>query len=160
MAGKTDILNLCDERRKEGTSHKRAAGAKKYRAINQEIQKQSSQKKRQVLDQDAINTTEQIFNLRILCERYLQYQQDLSHAFTDLIYLKRRLTEFVIKPFGLLLDFRLYNINANLIHRVIENLYNMATSAVYLNGGIGDWFTTTVGVRQGRLLSPSFWRRL
>ena len=48
------------------------------------------------------STTEQIFNLRILCERYLQHQQDLYQAFTDLIYLKGRLTEFVIKPFGLL----------------------------------------------------------
>ena len=41
---------------------------------------------------------------------------------------------------------RLYNINANLI-QVIENLYNKASSAVYLNGGIGDWLRTTVGVR-------------
>ena len=49
---------------------------------------------------------------------------------------------------------RLYNINANLI-QVIENLYNKATSAVYLNGDIGDWFRTTVGVRQGCLLSPT-----
>ena len=37
----------------------------------------------------------------------------------------------------------------------IENLYNKATSAVYLNGGIGDWFRTTVGVRQCCLLSPT-----
>ena len=29
------------------------------------------------------STTEQIFNLRILCERYLQHQQDLYHVFTD-----------------------------------------------------------------------------
>ena len=49
---------------------------------------------------------------------------------------------------------RFYNINANLIE-FIENLYNNATSAVYLSGGIGDWFRTTVGVRQGCLLSPN-----
>ena len=49
---------------------------------------------------------------------------------------------------------RLYSINANLI-QVIENLYNKATSAVYLNGDIGDRFRTTVGVRQGCLLSPT-----
>ena len=47
---------------------------------------------------------------------------------------------------------RLYNINVNLI-QVIENLYNKAASADYLNGDIGDWFRTTVGVRQGCLLS-------
>ena len=49
---------------------------------------------------------------------------------------------------------RLYNINANLI-QVIQNLYNKATIAVYLNGVIGDWLRTTVGVRQGCLLSQS-----
>ena len=29
------------------------------------------------------STTEQIFSLRILCERYLQHQQDLFHVFVD-----------------------------------------------------------------------------
>lgn len=49
---------------------------------------------------------------------------------------------------------RLYNINANLT-RVIERLYAKATSAVYFNNSIGDWFRTTGGVRQGCLLSPT-----
>ena len=46
-----------------------------------------------------------------------------------------------------------YNISANLI-RVIKNPYDEATSAVLFNSSIGDWFRTTVGVRQGCLLSP------
>ena len=29
------------------------------------------------------STTENIFNLRILCEKYLQHQQQLYHAFVD-----------------------------------------------------------------------------
>ena len=29
------------------------------------------------------STTEQIFDLRILCEKYLQHQQDLCHVFLD-----------------------------------------------------------------------------
>ena len=29
------------------------------------------------------STTEQIFNLRILCEKYLQHRQDLYHIFID-----------------------------------------------------------------------------
>ncbi|GFS14497.1 endonuclease-reverse transcriptase [Elysia marginata] len=49
---------------------------------------------------------------------------------------------------------RKYNINRNLI-TVIENLYNKATSAVFCNNNIGDWFRTTVVVRQGCLLSPT-----
>ena len=47
-----------------------------------------------------------------------------------------------------------YNISTNLI-QVIKNLHNKATSAILLNGSIGDWFRTTVGVRQGRLFSPT-----
>ena len=46
-----------------------------------------------------------------------------------------------------------YNISTNLI-RVIRNLYDKATSAVLFNSSIGDWFRTTVGVRQECLLSP------
>ena len=37
----------------------------------------------------------------------------------------------------------------------IEQLYDKATSAVQMNGSIGEWFRTTVGVRQGCLLSPT-----
>ena len=47
-----------------------------------------------------------------------------------------------------------YSISTNLI-QVIKNLYNKATSAVLFNSSIGDWFRTTVRVRQECLLSPS-----
>ena len=47
-----------------------------------------------------------------------------------------------------------YNISANFI-QVIKNFYDKATSAVLFNSHIGDWFRTTVGVRQGCLLSPT-----
>ena len=49
---------------------------------------------------------------------------------------------------------RKYNINANLV-RAIEHLYDNAISAVHMNGSAGRWFRTTVGVRQGCLLSPT-----
>ena len=95
------------------------------------------------------STTKQIFNLRILCERYLQHQQHLYHVFIDF---KKGFDRVWHK--ALWSTMRLYNFNVNLIH-VIENLYNKTNSAVYLNGDIGDWFRTTVGVRQGCLLSQS-----
>ena len=47
-----------------------------------------------------------------------------------------------------------YNISANLI-RVILNVHGKATSAVLFNSSIGNWFRTTVGVRQGCLLSST-----
>ena len=49
---------------------------------------------------------------------------------------------------------KMYNISAKLI-RIIKNLYDKATSAVLINSSIGNWFRTTVGVRQGCLLSPT-----
>ena len=49
---------------------------------------------------------------------------------------------------------RKYNIRANLL-RTIAQLYDNATSAVQMNRSIGEWFRTTVGVRQGCLLSST-----
>ena len=47
-----------------------------------------------------------------------------------------------------------YNISANLVH-TIEQLYDKVTVAVQMNGSRGEWFRTTVGVRQRCLLSPT-----
>ena len=49
---------------------------------------------------------------------------------------------------------RKYNISTSLV-RTIEQLYDKATGAVQMNGSIGEWFRTTVGVRQGCSLSPT-----
>ena len=47
-----------------------------------------------------------------------------------------------------------YSISTDLT-RVIKNFYDKASSAVFCNSSIGDWFRTTVGVRQGCLFSPT-----
>ena len=49
---------------------------------------------------------------------------------------------------------RKYNISANLV-RTIEQLYDKASSAVQMNGSIGEWLGTTVGLSLGCLLSPT-----
>ena len=97
----------------------------------------------------ARSTIEQIFNLRIIYEKYLQHQQDLYHVFID--FKKAFDREW---PAALWTILRQYNIGNNLIH-VIQRLYQRATSAVFINGNIGEWFHTTVGVRQGCILSPT-----
>ena len=80
------------------------------------------------------STTEQIFNLRILCKKYLQHQQDLYHVFIDFK-----------KPFdrvwhaALWTTMKRYNISTNLI-QVIKNLYDKATSAVLFNSSLEDRF--------------------
>ncbi|PIK42080.1 endonuclease-reverse transcriptase [Apostichopus japonicus] len=47
-----------------------------------------------------------------------------------------------------------YNMGQKLI-QTIKQLYTKASSAVLLQGVVGDWFHTSVGVRQGCLLSPT-----
>ena len=49
---------------------------------------------------------------------------------------------------------RKYNIDANLI-RTIEQLLAKATNAFQMSKSTGEWFRTTVGIRQGCLLSPT-----
>ena len=44
--------------------------------------------------------------------------------------------------------------------RVNKNFYDKATRAVLFDSGIGDGFRTTVGVRQGCLLSPTLFNML
>ena len=86
--------------------------------------------------------TAQIFNLRIQCEKYLQHQQDLYHVFIDFKKASDR-----VWYTALWATMKKYNISTNLI-RVNKNLYDKATSAVLLNSSVGDWFRTTVGIRQ------------
>ena len=103
-------------------------------------------------------TAEQIFNLRILCEKYLQHQQDLYHVFIDFKKAFDRVWHAALWA-----TMRHFNINANLV-RMIQNLYDKATSAVYLNNSIGDWIRTTVGVSKAVCSPPpsstSYWREL
>ena len=95
------------------------------------------------------STTEQIFDLWILCEKYLQHQQDLYHVFLDCKKACNRVWHAALWA-----TMKKYNISTSFI-RVIKNLSDKATSAVLFNSSIGDWSQTTVWVRQGCLLSPT-----
>ena len=95
------------------------------------------------------STTEQIFNLKILGEKCRQHQQNLCHVFIDF---KKAFDR--VGHEALWATMRKYNINASII-RAIENLYDKVQSAVLFNGSTEEWFRTTVGVRQGCLLSPT-----
>ena len=61
------------------------------------------------------STTEQIFNLRILCEKYLQHLQDLYHLFIDFKKAFNRVWHEALWA-----TMKKYNISTNLI-RVIKN---------------------------------------
>ena len=71
------------------------------------------------------STTEQIFNLQIPCEKYLQQQQDLYHIFIDFKKAFDRVWHAPMKK---------HNISNNLI-LVIKNFYDKTTSAVLFSRG-------------------------
>ena len=81
--------------------------------------------------------------------RNISSTKDLYHVFIDFKKAFERVWHAALWA-----TMKNYNISTNLI-RVTKNLYNEATKAVLFNSSIGDWFRTTVGVRQGCLLSPT-----
>ena len=95
------------------------------------------------------STVEQIFNCRILMEKHIQHQKDLCHNFIDFKKAFDRVWHN-----GLWHVLRGFNIQKDLID-TIKALYDHASSAVLLNQQVGEAFKTTVGVRQGCLLSPT-----
>ena len=94
------------------------------------------------------STVEQIFTCRILMEKHLQHQRDLFHNFIDF----KKAFDRVWHD-GLWQVLRKFGIEEGII-QTIQALYKTASSAVLLNNQIGEYFKTTVGVRQGCLLSP------
>ena len=57
------------------------------------------------------------------------------------------MTDYGIQPYGA----HMYSIGVNLIH-TIEQLYDKATSAVQMNGSMGEWFRKK---RQSKARQPS-----
>ena len=70
------------------------------------------------------STTEHIFNLRLICEKYLQHQQHLYHVFVDFKKAFDRVWHAALWA-----TMEMYNININLI-RSIKSLYDKASSEV------------------------------
>ena len=94
------------------------------------------------------STAEQIFNLRVLTEKYLEHNTDLYHNFIDF----RKAFDRVWQE-GLWAVMRDFSFEDDMVE-LIEGLYKEACSAVIHKEAIGRFFKTTVGVRQGCPLSP------
>ena len=93
------------------------------------------------------STTEQIFNLRILCEKYLQHLQVLYHVFIDFKKAFDRVWHAALWA-----TMKKYNISTNLI-QVTQTLYYKATSTVVPVGvplpkprGLGEWCGPPAGL--------------
>ena len=89
------------------------------------------------------STTEQIFNLRLHKEKHLEHQHQLLHNFIDF----KKAFDRVWHD-GLWHVLRSGNFDEDLV-QVIQSFYKTSTSAVLMGGQLGDFFPTSVGVRQG-----------
>ena len=81
-------------------------------------------------------------------ERHIESQKDLYHNFIDF----KKVFDRVWHD-GLWSSLQKYGINSNIIS-MIKALYYNSSSAVLINNIQGNILKTTVGVRQGCLLSP------
>mgnify|MGYP003460147097 FL=1 len=93
-------------------------------------------------------TTDAIFIVRQLQEKYLAKKKELWMAFVDLEKAFDRVPREVIWW-----ALRTLGVDEWLIS-VIKSMYEGATTAVKLNGGLTDEFSVKVGVHQGSVLSP------
>ena len=82
-------------------------------------------------------------------EKKKSHQKDLCHVIIDFKKASDKVCHAV-----LWVTMKKYNISANLI-QAIKHLYD---KAVLFYGSIEDWFRTTIGVRQGCLLSSNLFK--
>ena len=94
------------------------------------------------------STVEQISNRRVFIEKHLQHQRDLLHNFIGFKKASDRIWHA-----GLWQVFRSFNIEEGLV-QAIQALRENSISAVLLNTELGEFFKTTIAVRQECLFSP------
>ena len=87
------------------------------------------------------STNEHIFNLRVISEKYSQHSKPLYQVVIDFKKAFGRIWHNALWS-----AMKRFNINLKLIES-IQHLYNKIESAVYFDGKIGEWFSTTTGVR-------------
>ena len=79
------------------------------------------------------STTEQIFNLKIMCAKYRQHKQNLYYVFNDFKKAFDRVWQAALS----------HHTEAQYQCKLvctIEQLYDKVISAVRMNGRIGEWF--------------------
>lgn len=94
------------------------------------------------------STMDQLFTLRQMLEKRLERNQSLLCCFIDY----EKAFDSVWQE-GLWKAMNFFGYSLKYIH-LLQALYQQSSSAVRVNRELTDWFKTTVGVRQGCVLSP------
>jgi len=93
-------------------------------------------------------TTDQIFTLQQIAEKYVEFGKDLYVCYIDF----RKAFDSVWRD-GLWSVMRHLGYPEKIV-RILEDPYSETLSAVRVNGSTTEWFETLVGVLQGCVLSP------
>ena len=94
------------------------------------------------------STIDQIFTLRQMAEKYIEMNRDLYVGYIDF----KKAFDSIWRE-GLWRVLRNYGFPEKIV-RILESLYGGTVSAVRTKSGLSEWFETTVGVKQGCILSP------
>ena len=99
-------------------------------------------------------TTDQIFTLRQIAEKYLEKDRSLYCCYIDF----QKAFDSVWQR-GLWKAVEFFGYPSKLI-RLLQALYNQSQSAVRVNGELTEWFKTAIGVRHGCVISPQLFNIL
>ena len=100
------------------------------------------------------STVDQLFSLRQITEKYIEKGKDLFCCYVDF----EKAFDSVWQE-GVWKALSFFGFPAKII-RLLRSLYSKSQSAVRVNGELTDWFKTTVGVRQGCVISPQLFNLL
>ena len=95
------------------------------------------------------STVEQVTNLRLVAEKYRDHQKLIFHNFVDFRKAFDRVWHDALWD-----TMRKYDISEAMT-TMIQQLYQSARTKVMVGNEYSNWFETTVGVRQGCILSPA-----
>ena len=102
----------------------------------------------QVDFQEGRGTVEQICNIRILNEKYIEHQKWIYHNFIDFKKAFNRVWHDALR-----LTMQKHNINQTIV-KAIKLLYEHAKSTVRIGDRYSNRFTAQVDIRKGCILSP------
>ena len=94
-------------------------------------------------------TVEQISNIRLINEKYIEHEKHVYHN-----YIKFKKAFDRVWHEALWKTILKRNIRLGIVS-VIKSLYDHAKSTVLIGGKYSSWFQANAGVRQGCVLSPA-----
>ena len=100
------------------------------------------------------STVDQLFTLRQIAEKYLEKDRELYCCYIDF----EKAFDSVWQE-GIWRALRFFDFPQKIIN-LLQALYSKSNSAVRVNGDLTEWFQTTVGVRQGCVISPQLFKIL